>query len=487
MDPKKIREQVRAALAAKLAERKKHTDQIAALRAQVEAGGNAVTDQQITDALAARSAVDAEIDQLEARDKELTVEIERESAIDRLQATVAAPTSGVAGGTGVTLQGAERSVSMGAEERTYAPHKERAFDQGRGEFRRGAKPGAEFERDVAAAFLGDYEAQERLRRHMAEERAERGEFLNRDVGTGAFTGLIVPQYLTDLYAPAAAARRPFADAIRQRPLPPQGMTLNISRITTATATALQASENSAVQETDTDDTLLTINVQTNAGQQDLSRQAIERGAGVEAVVLDDLFRQYATTLDSTLINQATNGLVNVATAVTYTDASPTAAELYPKILEGLAGVEAALLDRGSGDNIVVAHSRRWYWMQSQVGTSWPFMGQPGLAPQQGGVNYGVAYGSGFRGLLPNGTPVVVDNNIPTNLGAGTNEDRIFVVDRNECHLWEDPSAPMFIRAEQTGAGSLSIKLVVYGYFAYTHARYAHSRQVSGTGLVAPTF
>jgi hypothetical protein len=265
------------------------------------------------------------------------------------------------------------------------------------------------------------------------------------------------------------------------------MTVNLSRITTATATAIQASENAAVQETDIDDTLLTINVQTNAGQQDVSRQASERGAGIESVVLDDLFRQYATNLDSTLINQATNGLVNVATTVTYTDASPTAAELYPKVLEGLAGVEAALLDQASGENIAVMHSRRWYWMQSQVGTSWPFIGQPGYGAQQGGANTGVAYGSGFRGILPNGTPVVVDNNVPINLGGGTNEDRIFLVDKNECHLWEDPSAPYFIRAEQTGLANLSIKLVVYGYFAYTHARYTQARQIGGTGLVTPAF
>ena len=47
MDPKKLREQVRAALAAKLAERKKHTDTISALRAQVAAGDAMVTDENI--------------------------------------------------------------------------------------------------------------------------------------------------------------------------------------------------------------------------------------------------------------------------------------------------------------------------------------------------------------------------------------------------------------------------------------------------------
>jgi hypothetical protein len=264
------------------------------------------------------------------------------------------------------------------------------------------------------------------------------------------------------------------------------MTVNLSRITTATSTALQASENTAVSETDIDDTLMTINVQTNAGQQTLSRQAIERGAGVEPVVLDDLFRRYASTLDSTLLNQATNGLTNVATTVAYTDATPTVTELYPKLLEGMSGVEAALLDQASGENIAVMHSRRWYWLQNALSATWPLISQPGIAAQMAGTNLGTTYGSGVRGTLPNGTPVIVDNNIGTTLGAGT-EDEIYLVDRNECHIWEDPSAPMYIRAEQPKLASLGVLMVVYGYFAYTHARYAQARKIAGTGLIAPTF
>lgn len=467
----------REALTAKLAERNTAQDALMALRASLDTD-TSITPEIVENAIARRDALDGELDTLRGKVTDLEGEIAREAEV------LALSEQRTDTGARPAYDGVAR---VGSEERTYEAHKEPGFDKRTGQFRRGAKPGSAFQADVVAAFRGDYDAQARLARHTAEERVERGEYLERAAGTGAFAGLVVPQYLTDLYAPAAAAKRPFADAIRSHPLPATGMTVNLSRITTSTSTAVQSSENSNVSETDIDDTLMTISVQTNAGRQTLSRQAVERGSGVEDVVLDDLFRQYATTLDSTLINQATNGLVNVATAVTYTDASPTAAELYPKVLESLSGVEAALLDQASGENIAVMHSRRWYWMQSQVGTSWPFLGQPGLAAQQGGVNYGEAYGSGVRGLLPNGTPVIVDNNVPTNLGAGTNEDRVFLADRNECHLWEDPSAPMFIRAEQTKVESLGIVLVVYGYFAYTHARYAHSRQVSGTGLVTPTF
>lgn len=367
----------------------------------------------------------------------------------------------------------DRVARVGAEERTY--HKGNT---------RGGGP---FLRDVLAQFLyRDLEAEQRLARHMQEERVERGQYLERAAGTGAFAGLTVPQYLTEMYAPAVAARRPFADVCTQLPLPPQGMTVNISRITTASSAALQSSENSAVSEQNMDDTLLTENVQTAAGQQTLSRQAIDRGTGIEDVVMMDLQRRYATTLDSTMINQATTGLLAVATDVTYDDTAPSAAALYPKILGAISGSEAALLGQATPD-VAVMHSRRWHWLSKEMTSTWPLIQQMGYDPRSAGINYAETYGSGFRGLLPNGTAVVVDNNMPTDVGAGT-EDSIVIVPTEESFLWEDPGAPQFIRAEQTAAASLGVLLVLYGYFAYTLRRYSNSHQeITGTGLIAPTF
>lgn len=452
--------QARTALDTAIATRTQEQDALVALRSDENLTEDAVRAQ-----VERRDAADAEVTRRQTALDELLAEEAREAEIAQLQArnTPAANRA----------PAYDRVARVGAEERTYRPDQDRR--------------GSSFERDVAAAFLGDYEARDRLARHMAEERVERGDQLQRAAGTGAFSGLVVPQYLTDMYAPATAARRPFADAIRRHDLPPSGMTVNLSRITTSTSVALQGTENTAVSETDIDDTLMTISVQTNAGQQTLSRQAIERGSGVEPVVLDDLFRRYSSTLDSTLLNQATNGLTNVATAVAYTDATPTVAEAYPKVLESLAGVESALLDMASGENIAVMHSRRWYWMQNALTNTWPLISQPGVIDEFVGTNLGASYGRGVRGILPNGTPVIVDNNIATNLGAGTNEDEIYLVDRNECHLWEDPNAPMYIRAEQPKLASLGVLMVVYGYFAYTHARYAQARKIAGTGLVTPAF
>lgn len=471
----------REEIARNLSERKKNVDELTALRSVDE-----LTEEQearAAELLDANKALDVARAAIESK----VAEYEAERAAD--EAADARSQVKVPGAKSPTEDRAPATVT--SEERTYAPHKERGFDQATGTLKPGTKAGGQFERDVVAAFMGDFEAQQRLSRHMSEERVERGVQIERAAGTGAFAGLTVPQYLTDLYAPAVAAMRPFADACNKHVLPEAGMTVNLSRITTATSAALQSTENSGVSNTDIDDTLLTINVQTNAGQQTLSRQAIERGTGVEPVVLDDLFRRYHTNLDSTLLNQATTGLAPASTYVPYVSGTPKVTELYPIIIQALAAVEAAMLDQASGENIVVMHSRRWYWLQNALSSTWPLIAQPGTIAQMLGENYGQAYGKGVRGILPNGTPVIVDNNVTTAALAqattGGTQDQIYVIDRREAHLWEDPSAPVFIRAEQTPAASLGVLLVVYGYFAYTFQRYAESQVIAGTGCVTPAF
>jgi hypothetical protein len=350
------------------------------------------------------------------------------------------------------------------------------------------RTGQEFLRDVCLnSMYSDLGAQQRLGRHMQEESIERPHVQQRAVGTSAFVGLTVPQYLTDLYAPAVAAMRPFADLGQHHDLPQEGMTVNISKITTATSAALQASQNAAVSETNAADTLLTVPVQTIAGQQTVSRQAVDRGTGIDEVLTEDLMSRYATTLDATMIQQATTGLSAVARTTTYTDASPTAALLWPTIFQSQSLLEQTLLGRAVVDSVVM-HSRRWNWLCAQVGTSFPFMGSnesQGQGGRSGGLIVTNQYGDNVRGVLSNGLKVYVDNNVFTNLGGTTNQDEIYIVASREIHVWEDPAAPLYIRAEQPLANQLSVLLVVYGYFAFT-SRYANNPgHIFGTGTVAP--
>jgi hypothetical protein len=88
------------------------------------------------------------------------------------------------------------------------------------------------------------------------------------------------------------------------------------------------------------------------------------------------------------------------------------------------------------------------------------------------------------GPLVMNVPVVTDNQIPVNGGAGTNQDSVIVGRFPDAWFWEDN-----VKAEAfpaTFASNLSLFLRLYSYIALQPARYPKSFSViSGTGLVAP--
>ena len=343
----------------------------------------------------------------------------------------------------------------------------------------------------AAEKMGDPSARERIHRH-AEEMRDLGDVHKRDVGTTAFAGLTVPQYLIDLFAPLARAGAPLLSTVRKAPLPPSGMTLNISRITTGTGVAAQASENAAVQETNIDDTLLTINVRQYAGQQDVTRQALERSERVDAVVFQDLIADYFTVQDSALINaDGTSGThlgirsTGSIISVSYTDASPTVAELYPKLADAIQQMAS---QRFAPATTIFMHPRRWGWITAALDTT----NRPFAVPNPNGPFNALAVGDApeYGAVVGSmhGLPVVTDANIPTNLGAGTNEDVILVERVPDLLYWQDgDGSPRRFTFEQSNAPQ-SIRLAVWGDSAFSAGRYpAASAVISGTGLVTPTF
>jgi len=332
-----------------------------------------------------------------------------------------------------------------------------------------------------AQFSNDYAAQERLARHMREESVER-----RDVTSSNFAGLIVPQFLTGLAAPFARAGRPFLDIARKHTLPDAGLTISISKVTTGSATAVQT-EGAAVQETNMDDTKLDVSVVTVAGQQNVSRQAIERGTNVDSLVMADLVSAYHTNLDSLFVTTSATSLTNVITqVVTYTDGSPTVGELYPKLLDAIQRVQTNYFRT---PDFILMHPRRLAFILAAVDNTnrplavpTPVAFNP-VATGEGSAQYGNS------GYAIAGIPVVTDANVTTTNGAGNNEDVIIVGNRQEAHLWEQGNGdPMMLRFEQPKAAELDITMIVYGYAAFTANRYPNAfALVGGTGLVTPTF
>jgi HK97 family phage major capsid protein len=82
------------------------------------------------------------------------------------------------------------------------------------------------------------------------------------------------------------------------------MSVIVPRAQSGVSVAPQATENAAVSETDVDyDNDLTIAVRTFAGQQDVSRQTLERGtAEIDRLIFADLVAAYGARLDSSIIN-----------------------------------------------------------------------------------------------------------------------------------------------------------------------------------------
>lgn len=340
--------------------------------------------------------------------------------------------------------------------------------------------------DAWASRQGDYKAQERLNNHQEHEA--------RDIGTGAFTGLVVPQYLIDEYAPIARSGAAVYNAIPKKPLPAYGMKVEVSRITTGSEAAEQASQNSAVQETNIDDTLLTVNVDTIAGQQDVSRQALERGGqpgfSIENIVFADLVAAYYSKLDSLMLEGSGSsgqplGIRNVSgqNTVTYTDATPTVAEAFPKLADAVQKVNA---NRFAPATAIIMHPRRWGFFTAGVdGNSRPLVLPAGNNPDNAmGIGDAAKYGNVVGNLL--GLPVITDANVTTSDGGGNDQDQIYVVKADDHILFEDNLFQL--KFEETNAGSLTTKMVVYGYSAFASGRYpAGMTKIQGTGLITPSF
>lgn len=335
---------------------------------------------------------------------------------------------------------------------------------------------------MAAEFGGSYEARERIQRYQNEVRIEK-----RDSGTSNFAGLVVPQYLVNQFAPLRRAGRPTADISVNAPLPAQGMTVNLGRLTTG-VTSYAATEGTAVTESSPDDTLLTVNVRTVQSMWDLSKQASLRGVGVEDQLLGDGIRSYHSLLDGQILNgdgSAPNhrGILNTSgiNAVTATDASPTWAEFYPKLVEAITAISTNFY--GSATHIVAHPSLIGCWLRALDTTNRPIFSPTAGNPMNAAATYDRPdyLGGGLQIL---GIPVVADANMPTNLGAGTNETAVIVGDFRESYLWEDNSGnPLYVRFEEP-SGTNAIRTILFGFSAYTAGKYPTAfSAITGTALI----
>ena len=335
--------------------------------------------------------------------------------------------------------------------------------------------------------VGDTEAEERLHRHAVEARA-----LNRTDGTGGY--LVPPAWLMDRFIELARPGRVYANLVPTEALPPNTDSFNLPKISTGTSTAIQTADNAAIAEVDLADTSVRFDVKTIAGAQALSIQALEQSPlNFDEIIFRDLAADYATKLDLQVISGSNSGNqvkgVRNASGILTVTATDTGTQLskvktaYAKIADAVQQIHT---NRYMAPEVIVMHPRRWAAFQAVfTSNDVPFGAASGSAslPQLGAFNGVVP--AGYVGQL-HGLPVVTDPNLPTTLGAATNEDVIHVLRVSDLLLFESSIRTRTL--EQTRADNLTILLQVYGFLAFSAERQPKGVcEIGGTALTAPSF
>ena len=150
-----------------------------------------------------------------------------------------------------------------------------------------------------------------------------------------FTPTAAPGYVGRAFATAVRNKARLAQLLHHEPLPDPGVKIETARITTGTTAAVQTADNAAGSNQDLVEALVTSNLATIFGYEDLSQQLLDNAspsASIDVVLAADLGAAVGTALDSQILygtgaNGQLRGFVNVSgiTTVTKTNAAPTGA------------------------------------------------------------------------------------------------------------------------------------------------------------------
>jgi HK97 family phage major capsid protein len=353
-----------------------------------------------------------------------------------------------------------------------------------------------YERNGRHSFVADMvkresdtAAAERLKRHLHEMAVERRDLSSSSTSGGDF---IAPVYLANEWLDVARANRVISNLGKNLGAPPRNASFTIPRLNTDAGVGVQASDNAAITESDAVTATLTVQREVIAGLQDVSQQSLDDTTpGLDQIIFNSLARQYGLKVNSQVLTGSGSsgqirGIDNTSSIITvsYTDASPTGPEFLTVLYGAISQVST---QRFASPTAIVMHPRRWFWLANSVdGNGRPLVVPMGYGNQS--VNaFGINPGPEAMGLVGSlaGLPVYADPGITTANGAGTNEDKVYVLHADDLMRWEDatPRAETF---RDIGSATLTVRFRVYGYFAYTAGAYPKSVAIiSGTGLTAP--
>lgn len=330
------------------------------------------------------------------------------------------------------------------------------------------------------------EARERLARNsrqVADAWKQEGRALSTT--NGAAGEFVPPLWMEKDFARLARPRRVTADVVQNAALPPGTDVINIPKVSTGTATALQGTQNTAIQQTDLTTTAIASNVITIAGGQTVSLQLAEQSPlNIDQVILGDLAADLAVKTDTQVLTGSgsggnATGILTLAGTGSVSFTGTDGKAFQQAVLKAIGQVFAS---RFEAPDVLIVAPRRAVWLMGQQDST----GRPLLVPAENGPqNAAGVLGpklatEGSIGRFC-GLDVYIDSNIPTNLGAGTNEDRAIVMRSSDVFLWE--SIPKFEVFPQTYAQNLSLFARAYEYLSFQAGRYPGAISIlSGTGM-----
>ncbi|QBP29670.1 major capsid protein [Mycobacterium phage Typha] len=372
-----------------------------------------------------------------------------------------------------------------AQQRVESVKEARAYEKGNGH---------SYFRDLILSqrnMDGSGEAAERLSRH-AKDVSTDSEYRDMDTVDGNGGYFVPPVWLVSQFIELARSGRAYANLVPSQALPSGTNSINIPKVTAGTAVAFQTADNAAVNEQDADDASIEAKVRTIAGQADVAIQLLDQSpVSFDEVIFRDLIADYGTKVDvATLAGSGTNGQVlgvhNTPNITTIPVSSVDVAGFYSAVADAIQRVHTS---RFLPPTHIVMHPRRWAWLTAELGND----GRPLVLPAANAPQNAVATMAGVLseqvvGSLQ-GLPVVTDPNIGINYGddgdGGPNgEDVVYVQRSSDLMLFESGIKTRVL--PEVGSGTLTVRLQVYGYMAFTAERYPQS-VVEITGLTAPTF
>lgn len=332
---------------------------------------------------------------------------------------------------------------------------------------------------------GDGKCRARLAKHADQVKTDPAFREWRDISRVSSEGGYgaPPKYLVDDYVLLARPGRAFADSCHNEALPSGCSSLNLPKMASGTAEAIQTADNTEIVDVDLTDELITADVETVAGQIGVSIQLLQQSpADISAILFRDLMAAHATQTDLQVIaGTGSNGEVLGVDNTPGIQSVAVASSDIPGFYKALGNaIQIVNNTRFMPPEVVIMHPVRFSWICSLIDNqnrplTLPYAGAPANGA---GVLQKVASERVVGQIM--GLPIVIDSSVTVVDGS----DVVYVARASDLILWESPFKLRVL--PQVKGPNLTVTIQAFNYLAFTASRYTSS-VVRITGLTSPEF